>query len=103
MPARRPGGTSRRGLGLFRASPAVLLPCGSVDWDGDGAEGASATGSEEEEAPPAAPSAARGRVGDACAACPPLSWWPWVGAVVVPAEGTAAAVERGCSGPLRCG
>ena len=45
------------------------LPCcrrgSNVDWDGDGAEGASATGSEEEEAPPAAPSVARG--GGGCA------------------------------------
>ena len=87
----------------------LALPCcrrgGSVDWDGDGAEGASATGSEEEEAPPAAPSVARGGGGGggARAACPPPSCWPWVGAVVVPAEGTAAAVERGCSGPRRCG
>ena len=42
----------------------LALPCcrrgGRVDWDGGGAEGASATGSEEEEAPPAAPSVARG-------------------------------------------
>ena len=86
----------------------ALLCCrrgGSVDWDGDGAEGASATGSEEEETPPAAPSAARGRGGGAGvrAACPPPSYWPRFGAVVAPAEGTAAAVERGCSGPLRCG
>ena len=30
-----------------------------MDWDGDGAEGAAATGSEEDQTPPAAPSAAR--------------------------------------------
>ena len=47
----------------------LALPCcrcgGSVDWDGDGAEGASGTGSEEGEAPPNAPSVARGGGGGA--------------------------------------
>ena len=83
----------------------LALPCcrrgGSVDGDGDGAEGAPATGSEEAPAPPSA--ARGGGGGSAREACPPPSWWPWVGAVVVPAVGTAAAVERGCSGLLRCG
>ena len=86
----------------------LALPCcrrgGSVDWDGDDAEGAPATGSEEEGTPPAAPSAARGGGGGGVrAACPPPSCRPHVGAVVVPAGGTATAVERGCSGPPRCG
>ena len=43
----------------------LALPCcrrgGSVDWDGEGAEGASATGSEE--LPPAASAATRGEGG----------------------------------------
>ena len=47
----------------------LALPCcrrgGSVDWDGDAAEGASATGSQEGEAPSAASSAARGGGGRA--------------------------------------
>ena len=85
----------------------LALPCcrrgSNVDWDGDGAEGASANESEEAETPPAAPFAARGGAGARAAACPPLSCWPRVGTVVVPAVGTVAAVERGCLGPLRCG
>ena len=87
----------------------LALPCcrrgGSVDWDGDAAGGAFATGLEGGEAPSAAPPAAWGGGGGgrARAACPPPSWWPWGEVVVAPAEGTAAAAVRGCSGPLRCG
>ena len=46
--------------------------CGSVDWGGEGAEGASATGSEE---PSLASPAATG-AGGARRACPLLTWWP---------------------------
>ena len=37
------------------------------------------------------------------ATCPPPSWWSWGRVVVAPAGGAAAAVARGCSGPLKCG
>ena len=78
----------------------ALLCCrrgGSVDWDGDGAEGASAIGSEEETPP-----TAHGGVG-ARVARPLPTWWPVAEAAVDPVGGIVAAAERGCSGPLRCG
>ena len=103
VPARRPGGTSRRGLGLFRAGPAVTPPRrqGGLGWRR--CRGRVRHWVRGGGGPPGC--AVRGPWGgaDARAACPPPTWWPWVGAVVVPAEGTAAAAERGCSGPLRCG
>ena len=78
----------------------LALPCcrrgGILDWDGDAAGGASATGSEGGEAPSAAPPAACGGGAGARAACPPPSWWPWVEAAIAPAEGTAAAAVRSC-------
>ena len=74
--------------------------CGSVDWDGGGAEGTSAIGSEE--LPPAASTAACGGEG-VRGTCPPLTWWPSAEAAANPAGGIVAAAMRGCSGPLKCG
>ena len=75
----------------------LALPCccrgSSVDWGGEGAEGASAGGLEE--LPPAASAAARGRGGGAHGACPPRTWWPLVEAASDPLVGIEAAVRRG--------
>ena len=60
-----------------------------MDWDGDGAGGASAIGSEE-EAPPTASLVARGGRGGgggARVACPLPTWWPLAKAAVDPAGG----------------
>ena len=62
------GGQEGR-AGGDEVSPVLALPCcrrgGSVDWDGDAAGGASATGSEGGEAPSAGPPAACGGGGRA--------------------------------------
>ena len=88
----------------------LALPCcrrgGSVDWDGDAAGVASATGSEGGgggAAPSAACAGGGGGGAGARVACPPPSCWPWGVVAVAPAVGTVAAVARGCSGPPRCG
>ena len=83
----------------------LALPCcrrgGSVDCGGEGAEGASATGSEE--LPPAVSAAARGGGGGVCGACPLPTWWPLAEAASDPWAGIDAAVKRGYSRPPRCG
>ena len=84
----------------------LALPCccrgGSVNWDGDSAEGASATGLEEEPPPRLHRSPLVGGAG-ACVACPLPAWWPLAEAAVEPVGGIGAAGERGHSRPLRCG
>ena len=85
----------------------LALPCcrrgGSLNRGGEGAQGASATGSEE--LPPAASIAARGAGGGGGARgeCPPLTWWPLAKATSDPWVGIDAAVMRGYSRPPRCG
>ena len=66
--------------------------CGSVNWDGVGAEGASAIGSEE------LPQLRRllrvgGGVG-VCGTCPPPTWWPSAEAAADPAGGTGGTTPR---------
>ena len=76
-------------------SSVLALPCcrrgSSVDWDGGGAEGAPAIGSEE-EAPPIASLAACGG-GAGCEACLLLTCWPLAEAAVEPAGWMSAAAE----------
>ena len=77
--ARRPGGTSKRGLSLFRAFPAVPPPlrqCGLV---------AKARGARSPRGQRGPPSHRRLRDGaGARGACPLWNWWPSAAAACVP-------------------
>ena len=75
---------------------------GSVDWDGQGAEGASTTGSEDPPPPRRRPQR-EGGGGGVRGACPPRTWWPLAEGASDPWPGLDATVMRGYSRPPRCG
>ena len=88
------------------ALPCCRRCCGSLDWYGGGAEGASAIGSEE---PPLTALAAvcGGREGGGGervrGACPPPTCRPSAEASAEAAGRIDVVAMRGCSGPLKCG
>ena len=85
--------------------PCCRRCCGSVDWDGGGAEGASAIGSEEPP-PDCVDRCVRGGEGEGegmRGACPPPTCRPSAKAAAEPAGGIDAAAMRGGSGPPKCG
>ena len=87
----------------------LALPCcrrgGSVDWGGDAAGGAPATGlvGGERGSPAAAPPMARGEGGRARIMSTTVLAALGGGSSWRPRGGASAAAARGCSGPQRCG